>query len=245
MCNINHPKFPCRICAKNVHDKDKAVKCDLCKLWIHIKCNNLNYLDYRYLQKSDESWYCIEYCSTIFPFNSSSSNKNFLACCTTTDSDIRQWKNIENDPDSLLSFKPFSNLELLVSQFNNATPENNSDPEKISSCKYYDIEEMRNIEIPHKNKLLSLFHKNACSLNKNFSISINLQHLLTCTKKKFDIIAISETRITKQVSLLNNLNLNNYSFEFIPTETSAGGIRLYIADHPFPTLCWVNKDENI
>ena len=30
----------------------------------------------------------------------------------------------------------------------------------------------------------------------------------------FDIIAISEKRITKQVSLSNNLNLNNYSFEF-------------------------------
>ena len=36
MCNINHPKFPCRICAKNVHDKDEVIQCDLCKLWIHI-----------------------------------------------------------------------------------------------------------------------------------------------------------------------------------------------------------------
>ena len=44
-------------------------------------------------------------------------------------------------------------------------------------------------------------------------------------------MAISETRITKNVSLLNNLNLNNYSFEFTPTETSAGGTLLYIADH--------------
>ena len=32
-------KFPCKICAKNVQDKDKAVQCDLCELWIHIKCN--------------------------------------------------------------------------------------------------------------------------------------------------------------------------------------------------------------
>ena len=47
----------------------------------------------------------------------------------------------------------------------------------------------------------------------------------------FDIIAVSETRITKQVSLLNNLDLNHYSFEFIPTETSAGGTLLYIANH--------------
>ena len=54
MCNINQPKFPCSVCAKNVHDKDKVVKCDFCKLWIHTKCNNLNYLDYRYLQNCDD-----------------------------------------------------------------------------------------------------------------------------------------------------------------------------------------------
>ena len=46
MCNITYPKFPCRICKKNVSDKDKAVQCDLCELWVHIKCGNLNYLDY-------------------------------------------------------------------------------------------------------------------------------------------------------------------------------------------------------
>ena len=77
--------------------------------------------------------------------------------------------------------------------FNSATPENNNDPENGCSSKYYDIEEMRNIELPHKNKSLSLFHINACSLNKNFD---DLQHLLNCTKTFFDIIAISETRIT-------------------------------------------------
>ena len=79
-----------------------------------------------------------------------------------------------------------------------------------------------------KNKSLSLFHINASCLNKNFD---NLQHLLSCTKKFFDIIAISETRITKNVSLLDDLNLNNYSFEFTPTETSAGGTLLYIVNH--------------
>ena len=85
---------------------------------------------------------------------------------------------------------------------------------------------MHIIEIPHKNK--SLFHVNACSLNKNFH---DLQHLLSCTKTKFDIKTVTETRITKQVSLLNNLDLNNYSFEFTPTETSAGGTLLHKANH--------------
>ena len=56
--------------------------------------------------------------------------------------------------------------------------------------------------------------------DKNYD---DLQHLLNCTKNFFDIIAISETRIMKQVFLLSNLNLDNYSFEFTPTETSAGG----------------------
>ena len=62
---------------------------------------------------------------------------------------------------------------------------------------------MYNIEIPHKNKSLSLFHINACSLNKTFD---DLQHLLSCTKKMFHITAISETRITKNAPLSNDLN---------------------------------------
>ena len=98
---------------------------------------------------------------------------------------------------------------------------------------------MHNIKIPHKNKSLSLFHINACSLNKNFD---DLQHLLNCTKRSFDIIAISKTRITKQVSLSNNLNLINYSSEVTPTETCAGGTPLYIANYLSYKCC---NDLNI
>ena len=110
-------------------------------------------------------------------------NKNFLACCTNNDNNITQWIDLENYHNSSLFLKPSSNLDLLVNQFNNATLENNNDPEKICSSKYYDIEEMGNIEIPHKNKSLSLFHINACSLKKNFD---DLQLLVSCTKTKFE-----------------------------------------------------------
>ena len=114
--------------------------------------NRKTSIDYRYLQNCDESWYCIECCSSIFPFNSLSSNKNFLTCCTSTDSDSNfiQLKELESDHNSSLLLKPSPNLELLVNQFNNATPENNNDPEKISSSKYYDIDEMHNLKIPQK-----------------------------------------------------------------------------------------------
>ena len=67
MCNVNYTKFPCMICAKTVPDKDKAVQCDTCEFRIHIKCNNINYLGYRYLQNCDESWYCKDFAALFFP----------------------------------------------------------------------------------------------------------------------------------------------------------------------------------
>ena len=164
MCNINYPKILCKICAKYVHDKDKAVQCDHCELGIHTKCNNLNYFDYRYLQNCNESWYFIKCCSAIFPFNSLLTNKNFLGYCNS----IKQLKDLGNDHDSSLLLKSSPNLELLVNQFNNATLEKNNGPKNISSFKYYDIGKMHNIKALYKYKLLSLFHIKACSLNKNF-----------------------------------------------------------------------------
>ena len=47
----------------------------------------------------------------------------------------------------------------------------------------------------------------------------------------FDIIAVSENRITKQTSLTTNINLKNYAIEFTPIESSAGGTLLCIASH--------------
>ena len=83
-----------------------------------------------------------------------------MVYCTSTDSNITQWKDL-NVHNCSLSLKP-SCLELSINQFSDSTPENSNDPEKICLSKYH-IE-----EIPHKNKLISLFHINAWSLNKNF-----------------------------------------------------------------------------
>ena len=55
-------------------------------------------------------------------------------------------------------------------------------------------------------------------------------------KKEFDIIDVSETRITKQTSITTNINLKNYAIEFTPTEFSAGGMLRYIASHLFYKL---------
>ena len=70
-------------------------------------------------------------------------------------------------------------MELLVNQFNNATLENNTDPEKV--VKLNNTEELQSLKISNKNESLCLFHINAGSLIKNFD---DPQHVLNCTNKK-------------------------------------------------------------
>ena len=59
-----------------------------------------------------------------------------------------------------------------------------------------------------------MFHINACFLNKNFE---DLQQLLKCTNKKFDVAAVIKTRITRNTFKLYIINLKNYSVEPLPT----------------------------
>ena len=44
-------KFPCKICNNPVLKNHKAVECDNCGLWVHIKCNEINTQTYKYLKK--------------------------------------------------------------------------------------------------------------------------------------------------------------------------------------------------
>ena len=207
--------FPCKVYGKNVNDNDQAMQCDLCNYWIHINCNNLNYIDYKFLQNSNNPCHCILCCSQIFPFNSMKSNKNFSVCVSNFHNNNKPVKTLNNESSLLL--KPSENLKILVNQFNNnASPEDNTDSENVVQSKYCDIDQLQTMKIHSEDKSLALFQINACSLNKYFDDS---EHLLSCTNKTFDIIAITETRITKNVSLTNNLTMNNFSFEFTPTES--------------------------
>ena len=42
--------FPCKVCNTNIKDTDISARCNICHFWIHMKCNNLNHIDYKYLQ---------------------------------------------------------------------------------------------------------------------------------------------------------------------------------------------------
>ena len=55
-------KIPCNICGKNIRGNAKAVCCDVCDKWIHIKCNSISPNRYDELcdEENDKSFYCIK-----------------------------------------------------------------------------------------------------------------------------------------------------------------------------------------
>ena len=130
-------KFPCSLCHKSIVD---SFFCDLCKLWVHIKCNNLNYLDYQYFSACNNPWYCLNSNSQIYALGNLS-KQNFM------------WFIGENHPDSLkfdnmnststLALRQPANLSQLFNHFNNYTENHrNRDPDNIVKCRYYDTEEI-------------------------------------------------------------------------------------------------------
>ena len=151
------------------------------------------------------------------------SNKNFSICVSNFYNNNKPDKtNIEGS----LLLKPSENIKLLVNQLTIMVLQKIT--LTLKRLFNLDIDELQTMKIPNKDKSLALFHINVCSLNKNIS---ELEHLLSCTNKNFDLIALSETRITKNISLTNNLTMNNFSFEFTPAKSSAGGTLLYVANH--------------
>ena len=93
---------------------------------------------------------------------------------------------------------------------------------------------------------MSLFRINTCSLPKNIE---ELEFLLDKTKIDFDfhVTVISESKIKKDKSAINSINLKGYSHEFCSTESAAGGTLLHIINHvsytPRNDLCIYKSTE--
>ena len=101
-------------------------------------------------------------------------------------------------------------------------------PTQVNS-KYYDILQLNSLK-PDKSSSLGLFHVNIASLNLHID---DLRTILSAINFKFDIIGISEHKITKnQGNSLTNIDIPGYhEFVFQPTETSHGGTGFYLKEN--------------
>ena len=97
--------------------------------------------------------------------------------------------------------------------------------ENLTSCDYYNVNEISNLRINEKD--LSVIHLNISSLPLHIN---ELKNFISFFKYKFDIIYLSESRITKRNTLTTNIDISGYSIEHTPTESKAEGCLLYISD---------------
>ena len=77
----------------------------------------------------------------LFPFGNLN-NQKFLGFVNNNNDNNNESKN----SNSSLILKPPPDLALLFNQFNNAIPENNSDPENVIQSKYYHIDELQQLK---------------------------------------------------------------------------------------------------
>ena len=63
-------RYPCSICCLPVRRNQKALLCDLCKLWCHCKCSGVNNEAYLYYQQiSHFTWNCSHCITGCLPFH--------------------------------------------------------------------------------------------------------------------------------------------------------------------------------
>ena len=149
--------FPCSICKKAIGDKEDYLfwqPMNYFNLWVHVKCNNLHDIHYKYLSGNGDPGFCLKCNCQLFPFGASD-NKKIIQ-------HIHNSNNMKNDNKiefSNLVLKPPPSLSSLLYQFNNIpNTDDHKDPENVVRCKYYDLEEVQSMKIPNKNICLSLFH---------------------------------------------------------------------------------------
>ena len=219
------PKFPCVKCNRNVGKRHRAVCCDICNRWVHIKCNLINPNDYKKLQNDPSPFYCIQCTTTIFPFGKITDNE-FYSIAT---------KGIffpGNNPSSISSplspqvQKHINDLNNHLSKFSSE----NDDEDNISpiNCKYYEPFEFDNAKFNSK-KSFSIFHLNIHSIQKHIDTLRALITTLESDKFQFDIIAITESKLKINCEPTVDINIENYHYpESAPSEANKGGVLIYV-----------------
>ena len=71
-------KNPCSICKFRVHNIHKAIFCNICHFWTHMKCTSLSLSEYNDLTNSDCDGFCTNCLADMFPFDHFENGTDFL-----------------------------------------------------------------------------------------------------------------------------------------------------------------------
>ncbi len=200
---------PCNICLKNVHRNQKSKLCCQCSKLIHMKC-----IIPCEFESSPGNWICL-YCtihnnSKIFPF-------------TLEPDELLQEINCFDLPsltDSMPSFEISSKLTNLPNLSDYDIDDNIQQNISSQYCSAHEISSLIT-----SNKDLSFFHMNIRSLSLHHD---ELQALITSLKANIQVIGLSEIKASFNVPIKTIIDLPGYKFHFTPSQSSAGGVGIYV-----------------
>ena len=138
--NIVFPSY--NICEIIVSDKDDAIQCDTYQAEIHLKYNKLNYINYKYLQRSSDPWFCLYCRRSIFPFGFLT-NKDFSSTLLYS----RNVSENASNKNSSIHLTPPLNLAILFNQFDRTSPEQNAHSENVVKSGYFDVDEIQALRL--------------------------------------------------------------------------------------------------
>ncbi len=207
--NAENFSYPCGACNRNVAKRMRAIQCDICNFWTHIKCDRIEPSHYEILKKSDSlHHYCKRCKEEHFPFQTLD-NEQVIASVV---------HNVNINDDLNLQVNPPPRLRSLFNDLN----DRNEDSQ--INCEYYDYSD----RIPFtKDRNKALFHMNIASLNLHKDELVTALSLLDF---QFDVIGITETKFQKGIAPINDPSMTGYKHYHTPTESSKGGALLYVKD---------------
>ena len=210
---------PCGICHKNILDHHKAVFCNNCKLWVHIRCNNTSNSEYNELQKEadDVPWFCLNCTIIILPFGQLDNDE----LSNLHDFDFPSFV------DSMPSFEITSSLTNLPNLGDYDIDEHL--PSNVNSS-YYTLQDLSTLSTSDND--FSLFHMNTRSLSLHFDELIST---IATLKINFDVIGLSETWNSIQNPIKTNVEIPGYKYFPCGSQSQNGGLALYVKTGLTPT----------
>ena len=221
---------PCSVCLKLVNDHHPALLCPYCNLWSHNKCNSVNSKLYKIHQKNIDEPFCCQKCFEEIPFNSLNA---------TEFNSFAKFDVIETQNGSDIKLTPTPTQKIIIDKLNNLMQQQNfSSDEKDNdysnqpdnefdqplTCAYFSCEDFVDAKI-EACKNFSILHLNIHSIQRHVE---ELRVLLHALNFKFDIIAISESKLKIEPQI--DINLPGYHSPHCKfTEAEKGGTILYIS----------------
>ena len=147
-------------------------------------------------------WYCMLCTKTFLPYS------------VLNDNEFKQTVIGKQVKFTHIAKPAISNTENFIKAINS----------EINFTRYFAIKDL-NSAFSDIGNPFSLFHLDINSLSFHYD---ELESLISKSKNDFQIIHISETRLKKTQERTTNIHLKNYNIEHVPTESSNGGVLLYI-----------------